>query len=428
MVRLLSLHAMNFKKLRLDDPVQLSNGITLIAGLNESGKSSVLDAILYALFGRVIRPPKARNEDLVRYGASEASVSLEFEVADRKFRVKRRLFKTKPTQATLDELTARGSVQPIAVGQERVNEEIVKLLGGITYHEIVSSTVVAQKELNKLIELNKDDRRKIINAFLNLESFNVVMADLAEERRDLEGTPNRPGRVPAGEEKLKVLKQELNEFRESEAERKKLLEQNVSLSESVKDLEIKYADTSALCNTLSAYDSVLRKKENLSSQVDGKSKLLEEQKRRTERLRIELQGIEKELSKFRDYGQSEPVLGKIQAKLEAAKTSAAELTASERTWRTLDAEVRDLEQKHSFVNETRFGKEVERAKKPIMPFTLASVVLLCSCHFCFLGRSHAPCHGPCSCGDGSTWIRCFKNVGTRFHRTTSVAYWRPSLP
>ena len=384
MVRLLSLHAKNFKKLRLDDPVQLSNGITLIAGLNESGKSSVLDAILYALFGRVIRPPKARNEDLVRYGASEASVSLEFEVADRKFRVKRRLFKTKPTQATLDELTARGSVQPIAVGQERVNEEIVKLLGGITYHEIVSSTVVAQKELNKLIELNKDDRRKIINAFLNLESFNVVMADLAEERRDLEGTPNRPGRVPAGEEKLKALKQELNEFRESEAERKKLLEQNVSLSESVKDLEIKYADTSALCNTLSAYDSVLRKKENLSSQVDGKSKLLEEQKRRTERLRIELQGIEKELSKFRDYGQSEPVLGKIQAKLEAAKTSAAELTASERTWRTLDAEVRDLERKHSFVNETRFGKEVERAKKPIMPFTLASVVFFVAAISAFL--------------------------------------------
>ncbi|MGA2462681.1 MAG: AAA family ATPase [Candidatus Bathyarchaeia archaeon] len=384
MVRLLSLHAMNFKKLRLDDPVQFSNGITLIAGLNESGKSSVLDAILYALFGRVIRPPKARNEDLVRYGASEASVSLEFEVADRKFRVKRRLFKTKPTRATLDELTARGSVQPIAVGQERVNEEIVKLLGGITYHEIVSSTVVAQKELNKLIELNKDDRRKIINAFLNLESFNVVMADLAEERRDLEGTPNRPGRVPVGEEKLKVLKQELNEFRESEAERKKLLEQNVSLSESIKNLETKYADTSALCNTLSAYDSVLRKKENLSSQVDGKSKLLEEQKRRTERLRIELQGIEKDLSKFRDYGQSEPVLGKIQAKLEAAKASAAELTASERTWRTLDSEVRDLERKHSFVNETRFGKEVERAKKPIMPFTLASVVFFVAAISAFL--------------------------------------------
>ena len=61
MVRLLSLQARNFKKLHLEHPIQFRYGLTLIAGLNESGKSSMLDAILYALFGRVIRPPRAED-------------------------------------------------------------------------------------------------------------------------------------------------------------------------------------------------------------------------------------------------------------------------------------------------------------------------------------------------------------------------------
>lgn len=87
MVRLLSLSVRNFKKLRFDSSIEFSDGITLIAGLNESGKSSMLDAILYSLFGRVIRPPKARNEDLISYDASEATVTLQFEITDRRFRV-----------------------------------------------------------------------------------------------------------------------------------------------------------------------------------------------------------------------------------------------------------------------------------------------------------------------------------------------------
>jgi len=230
LVRLLSLSARNFKKLRFDSPLIFSDGITLIAGLNESGKSSVLDAILYALFGRVTRPLRARNEDLISYGANEATVSLDFEIGDRRFRVTRRLYRSKPTRATLDETTTKGLSRPIAPGQEKVNDEIVTLLGGITYHEIISSTVVAQKELDKLIELNKDDRRKIINAFLNLDSFNTVLTGLSEERKDLEGTGARIGRVQAEAEKLALLKQELAEFNLSPKEKSCLQKQSIALT------------------------------------------------------------------------------------------------------------------------------------------------------------------------------------------------------
>ncbi len=76
-LRLVSLQAQNFKKLKISKPLPLSEGIILITGLNESGKSTILDAVLYALFGRVIRPSKMpSNEDIISYGSGEAQVRL----------------------------------------------------------------------------------------------------------------------------------------------------------------------------------------------------------------------------------------------------------------------------------------------------------------------------------------------------------------
>ena len=43
-MKLLSLFVNNFKKLNFEVPLEFRDGLTLISGLNESGKSSILDA------------------------------------------------------------------------------------------------------------------------------------------------------------------------------------------------------------------------------------------------------------------------------------------------------------------------------------------------------------------------------------------------
>jgi len=96
-VRLVSLYARNFKKLKLDEPISFPEGITLISGLNESGKSTILDAILYALFGRVVRPRMVpRNEDILAYGTDKATVTLRFSIDKRTFAVRREVFRSSP--------------------------------------------------------------------------------------------------------------------------------------------------------------------------------------------------------------------------------------------------------------------------------------------------------------------------------------------
>jgi exonuclease SbcC len=374
LVRLLSLQANNFKKLRLASPIRFNNGITLISGLNESGKSSVLDAILCALFGRVTRPPKARNEDLVAYGASEGTVILDFAIGDRRFRVKRTLHRLKPTQATLEELTDHNLPQPLAKGQEKVNEEIIRLLGGITFQELISSTVVAQKELNKLIELHKDDRRRVINAFLNLESFNTVTTDLAEERKDLEGTGSRVGKVPAEKEKLEQLKRELELFQKNAEDKTRLVEENTRLAKTAQELQTKFQDKDRLYNNLRQYETILKTRDNLTLELSGKRKLHNDNQTRADALKKEMDEVSKELGKFTFYEKNEPLLKKLGDKVEAAKTQLTELAAVERSKRAAEQEVGDLERKSASVDTSKFNVRAARSQKPVRPQLILSIL------------------------------------------------------
>ena len=237
-MKLLSLFVNNFKKLNFEVPLEFRDGLTLISGLNESGKSSILDAILFALFARVTRPPgKIRTEDIIAYNASEAIIQLDVEVEGRRYRVTRQIYRAKPSKARLEEVLPGNNLKSIAVEVMRVTEEIENILGGITFDEIVSSNVVAQKDLNRLVQLRSDARKKVINVFLNLDSFNVVLQDLNEERKELEGTGiARPGVVNVEKQRLETLREELNESMRRRLEINQLENENKRKEEALTEL------------------------------------------------------------------------------------------------------------------------------------------------------------------------------------------------
>lgn len=317
MVKLLSLQAYNFKKLKLEEPLVFPEGITLISGLNESGKSSILDAVLYAFYGRVIRPPpergRTRNEDIIAYGASEATVTLEFAIGDRKFKVTRRIYRTRPTRANLDEILENGQLRPLATTQEKVTEQIEQLLGGISFNEMVSSNVVAQKELDKLIQLRKDDRRKVINVFLNLESFNLVHEALDEDRKNIEGTSGRVGQIPLERQKLQSIKSELEEFRRKQGEQKKFTGEISTLEGEHKKVSEELESVSSLHKLLDDYKQTLEEKQKLQNQIDGEKRLLDSHLKQIDALNDEVEKYSLEMPYF-DFNQAHPLASKIESR------------------------------------------------------------------------------------------------------------------
>ena len=344
----------------------------------------MLDAILYALFGHVTRPRNARNEDLVAYGANEAALILDFEVENRSFRVTRTLHKLRPTRALLEELRTEKPPQLVAKGQEKTNEEIVRLLGGITYQEIVSSTVVAQKELSKLIELNKEDRKRVVNAFLNLESFNTVLANLTDERRDLEGTGSRPGSVKSEREKLQLLQRELQQYQQNTQDKENLQQENSSLTATISDLQRKFQDKNGLYNDLGRYEDALKTKESLTIQLSERKKLQDDYRERAERLNHETEAVQQELTKFIALDTMEPLLSKLSDQLSIAKTQEAELIATKHHLDTAQNGVAEVEQTLKPVGELQLRHEAVQLNKPIRPFVLLSVLLFMGCFVALL--------------------------------------------
>ncbi len=312
MVKLLSLYTANFKKSTMGEPLKLPEGVTLICGPNEGGKSTLLDAVLYALYARAIRPSiRPSNEDLISYGKRRAVVRLEFSIGDRIFRIERRIHLNRPNQAHLWEVLPGDRLKPMATGQRQVTKEIENLLAGVTFHELISSNVVAQKDLEHLIEQGREDRKKVINAFLNLESFNTVLHDLNEERKALDGTPARPGKLNMELEKLSMLQEKLKEYNDKEEELEETEQKIAELDKTIEQLKEDYAGISELYETLEAYDKAREQKEQLTNKIDGKKELLKqlhEQLEQLEEIGAKVKETEKELEKYADLEEAKKTL------------------------------------------------------------------------------------------------------------------------
>ncbi len=254
------------------------------------------------MFGRVIRPSqKPSNEDIISYGSGEAQVRLEFAIGENRYRVVREVHKTRANRALLYQISTDGKSKTLATTVNDTTSEVERLLAGITYNEIVASSVVAQKDLERLIRQRLDDRRKVINVFLNLDSFNKVLDELDEGRVRVEGTARTPGQLTGERQRLDSLKEKLDEYRAKEAELSALDEKVNKLTGDLATLEKDFANADTLYKTLKEYDEAVKLKESLGRQVEDKTLLknnLEQQLTSVSSKRVELEQAQQHLREF----------------------------------------------------------------------------------------------------------------------------------
>src|SRR2546426_4599569 len=93
-----------------------------ITGPTGAGKSSLLDALMLALYGEVPRVGD-RYTELISHGRDRMAVMLDFRVGTRSFRVTRTRRRKGAGQAELEELTNEVE-RPLADGVRDVDREI----------------------------------------------------------------------------------------------------------------------------------------------------------------------------------------------------------------------------------------------------------------------------------------------------------------
>jgi len=358
-----SLQAQNFKKLKISKPLPLSEGIILITGLNESGKSTILDAVLYALFGRVIRPSKMpSNEDIISYGNGEAQVRLEFDIGEIRYRVLREVHKTRPNRATLVEVRPNGTTKALASSVKDVTAEIERLLGGITYDEIVASSVVAQKDLERLIKQRLDDRRKVINVFLNLESFNKVQDQLDTERNGIEGTSRTPGHLTVERERLETLNEQLNEYKDTTVQLDSLNVKVERLKKDQQHQEKQFVDTDNLYKTLNEYGEAVKQRDSLQREIEDKGLLtnnLQQQLASVDAQRAELSKAEAEVKKYADLAEAEKAITRASEVLEKVRSAELQRAQLDEREQRLQGQISETNKKVTSADESQIASSTK---------------------------------------------------------------------
>lgn len=118
-------------------------GLIAISGPNESGKSSIGEAVCFALFGRTFSIGPDDLHKVVRWGENHCSAILDFSVAGQDYRLSRFLDRDGNHSARLSRLDEE---EPMARGTVQVADAMAGLLG-FEYEQFVESFYLAQREI-----------------------------------------------------------------------------------------------------------------------------------------------------------------------------------------------------------------------------------------------------------------------------------------
>lgn len=163
-MKLLRLRLHNFRSYGAAN-IEFSDGQNYIFGKNWQGKTSLMDAIAYALFGKSAFPARlagtaVKAEHLVREGSEEGWVELEFEHHGETYCLKRTCPRDKP-------ILNRSGIE-LGSSVATVKEALLELLG-IDDELFANVFYSEQDELRKVLEVKPEERKVFIETILGFD-------------------------------------------------------------------------------------------------------------------------------------------------------------------------------------------------------------------------------------------------------------------
>ncbi|NPV88457.1 SMC family ATPase [Coprothermobacteraceae bacterium] len=201
----------NFLGLRELDLEFPEHGVFVITGRNGAGKSSILEAMYFALYGIPLRASRASSTLINRNAAhstdrpAEARIVFVFSQHGSTYEVQRILSKkVRGDSAEHDAVLYQvrdGIARPLQSGVEKVNRAVEKILG--LKPEVFASTVLlGQGKVTELIEAKPEKRREIFDSILETEYLDRAVGLVREDLRAVESE------VTAIEDQISALRTE----------------------------------------------------------------------------------------------------------------------------------------------------------------------------------------------------------------------------
>ncbi len=170
-------------------------GLFVVAGQNGAGKTSIFDALFYALYGSL--PGRRSTYSHMRSDHAtpeqQCSVTLDFASGNEMWRVARKPQQMRPRQrgsgfteqkasATLFSLDTDGHPTAVANRINEVNDHCRRLVG-LTGQQFERVVLLPQGEFSRMLTSPNTERREVLRALFDSQVFDDVTAALDEQAR-----------------------------------------------------------------------------------------------------------------------------------------------------------------------------------------------------------------------------------------------------
>ena len=182
------------------DPVEVdftTFDLACISGQNGAGKSSLLDAMTWALFGQA----RKRDDSLVNLQSKAAEVALTFSYENNIYRVQRTLPRGKTTILEFQiwdsgignreleigsQVSAEGRWRPLTERTSRETQARIEQTLRLDYETFVNAAFFLQGKADQFTQQNAGKRKDVLSNILGLEVWETYKARTVEKRRGLE--------------------------------------------------------------------------------------------------------------------------------------------------------------------------------------------------------------------------------------------------
>lgn len=326
-------------KSHLNSEFRFNKGVNAIVGIMGSGKTSIVQALTFALFGTfpALQSRKISIDDLIMkkpQKKSKAEISLDFQVDGKTYTVKRVIEAGKRT--THAEIRKDGKLVEVnPQGVNRIVQDVLQM-----DYELFSRAVYSeQNNIDYFLTIPRGQRMQHIDRMLKLDRFEKVR----EESVSLSNRISQ-GRTEKSKLLSELEKENLEDRIKDTSWELKELEKEEKLMET--DLEIVKSDAEEMSKNVNDFDGMEERMNKMKIEIESvgsRAKEIEENlKSRMEKMKgMEPDDVPKKLEKVqKEIETLEEEMEKEKQELEGGRNSIASLNAE---IRNIKEQISDME-------------------------------------------------------------------------------------
>lgn len=320
MLKLLSIQAEGFKNLKIKVPIPFpAEGNILVFGPNESGKSSLFEAVFFALFGKLLVKHKHQSlVDGIHFLRNKASVELRFLKDERECLIRREISRTGSgaSENVIFQMYNEGTPENYsssALNKAEIQRKIEDFLG-FDGDILLNSCFVKQKDLDGFIGGTKKQMDAVIHKLLGMEKITELQSQYREEMKTLEvmtefldnklNIENKKKQIVEIHSKSIGLRENCNQYEKikeviAKIDRLNLDDITNNLDQIEKTIHEQEDEINSLKEALAVIDKnleLLEKQEELEKDITNEQKILKKIEEAHDHLKDEIQEVEIEIN------------------------------------------------------------------------------------------------------------------------------------